>query len=404
VTPEQHKSLFETGSDLNEAVSQAMKANPAAVHAQDVKLVLASCLIRQHKAITNVPMVSFLADLRAEHCDFLINSDSLYTPCQTPYCRGTCMCTEMLQCHRPYYDNTNLTLSCPVGTSFLRCHQSSNSLVNTNIHDTFSLLAHVCNRLHLPCSTADCHVCVQHAPLQVEPCFGAAKVQQTSFYQYMQTHSLPTITNTAHSSTSALQAFSSTCVYYVPRLPSATPLQQQVIRLYWLVANTVHTVHAKLLPIIQTLISTTQIHVQCSWHQHCHEIHMSSEVIQAVKTLTTDMHMQRSLAEWELTGKIILQTCKHISFGLVGLLIPCATTIAFQAIRVVAVVSISLLQSIMKLTKAAPRKRMQCSILYYLLKSVYHVDCTLGQENGQVLPAAESHLYAPWTCSCSRGV
>ena len=307
---------------------------------------------------------------------------------------------------------TTRTLSCPVGTSFLRCHQSSNSLLNTNIHDTSSLPAHVCNRLHLPCSTADCHVCVQHAPLQVEPCFGAAKVQQTSFYQYTQAHSLPTITNTADSSTSALQAFSSTCVYYVPRLPSegrkfrssATPLQQQMIRLYWLIANTVHTVHAKMLPIIQTLISTTQIHVQCSWHQHCHEIHMSSEVIQAVKTLTTDMHMQRSLAEWELTGKIILQTCKHISFGLVGLLIPCATTIAFQAIRVVAVVSISLLQSIMKLTKAAPRKRMQCSILYYLLKSVYHVDCTLGQENGQVLPAAESHLYAPWTCSCSRGV
>jgi len=111
VTPEQDKSLFETGSYLNEAVSQAMKANPAAVHAHDVKLVLASCLIRQHKAITNVPMVSSLADLRAEHCDFLINSDSLYTPCQTPYCSGTCMCTEMLQCHRPYYDDTNLTLS-----------------------------------------------------------------------------------------------------------------------------------------------------------------------------------------------------------------------------------------------------------------------------------------------------
>jgi len=37
VTPEQHKSLFETGFDLNEAVSQAMKANPAVVHAQDVK-------------------------------------------------------------------------------------------------------------------------------------------------------------------------------------------------------------------------------------------------------------------------------------------------------------------------------------------------------------------------------
>ncbi len=69
VTPEQHKSLFETGSDLNEGVSQAMKANPAAVHAHDVKLVLASCLIRQHKAITNVPMVSSLADLHAELFD-----------------------------------------------------------------------------------------------------------------------------------------------------------------------------------------------------------------------------------------------------------------------------------------------------------------------------------------------
>jgi len=109
---------------------------------------------------------------------------------------------------------------------------------------------------------------------------------------------------------------------------------------------------------------------------------MSSEVIQAVKTLTNDMHVQRSLAERELTGKTILQTCKHISFALVGLLTSCAITIAFQAIRVVAVVSITLLQSIMKLTKAAPRKRMQCSILYYLVKSVYHVDCTLGQVNG----------------------
>ena len=37
---------------------------------------------------------------------------------------------------------------------------------------------------------------------------------------------------------------------------------------------------------------------------------MSGEVIQAVQTLTNDLRMHiRSLAEWESTGKIILQTC-----------------------------------------------------------------------------------------------
>ena len=61
-TPEQHKSLFETGFDLNEAVSQAMKANSTAINAQDMNLVFANCLVRQHKAITNVPIVSSLAD------------------------------------------------------------------------------------------------------------------------------------------------------------------------------------------------------------------------------------------------------------------------------------------------------------------------------------------------------
>ncbi len=319
-------------------------------------------------------------DLRAERCDFLINSDSLYTPCQTPYCSGTCMSTEMLQYHRPYYDDTNLTLSCPVGTSFFGCHQSSNSLLNTNIHDTFSLPAHVCNELHMPCSTADCHVCVHHDPLQVEPCFDAAKVQQTSFYQYMQTHSLPS----AGTTISALQAFSSTSVYYAPRLPSATPLGQHAIRLYWLVASGMHTVHAKLLPIIQSLIPTTQPHVQCSWHQHCHDVHVSSEEIQAVKTLTSDMHMQRrSLAEWELTGKIILQTCKHISFALVGLVIPCAVTVAAQAIHVLALVSIILLQSIMKLTKQHPGS--VCSAQYCITSlkvctvSIAHLGKKMGQ-------------------------
>ena len=62
MSPEQHKSLFDTGFDLNEAVSKAMKANPDAVNVQNPKLVLASCLVRQHKAITKVPVVSSLAD------------------------------------------------------------------------------------------------------------------------------------------------------------------------------------------------------------------------------------------------------------------------------------------------------------------------------------------------------
>jgi len=184
----------------------------------------------------------------------------------------------------------------------------------------------------------DIRQCTSVTSTQAEPCFAAAKIQQTSCYQCMQTHTLPsidtTITNTADSSTSALQAFSSTCVYYAQRLPSATPLGQHAIRLCWLTASGVHTVHAKVLAIIQILIPTTHLHVQCSWHQHCHDTHVSSEVIQAVKTLTSDLHMQtRNLAEWELTGKIILQTCKHISFALVGLLIPCVLTVAVQAIR-----------------------------------------------------------------------
>ena len=189
----------------------------------------------------------------------------------------------------------------------------------------------------------DIRQCTSVTSTEAEPCFAAAKMQQTSCYQCMQTHSLPsidtTITNTADSSTSALQAFSSTCVYYAPRLPSATPLGQHAIRLCWLIASSVHTVHAKLLTIIQILIPTTHLHVQCSWHQHCHDTHVCSEVIQAVKTLTSDLHMQtRSLAEWELTRKIILQTCKHISFALVGLLIPCAVTVAVLAVHVLALV------------------------------------------------------------------
>ena len=62
VTPEQQTSLLNTGLPLNAALSKAMKARPDAVYVQNPKLVLASCVARQHKAITNVPMVSSLAD------------------------------------------------------------------------------------------------------------------------------------------------------------------------------------------------------------------------------------------------------------------------------------------------------------------------------------------------------
>ena len=66
--------------------------------------------------------------------------------------------------------------------------------------------------------------------------------------------------------------------------------------------------------------------------EHCHDTHVSGEVVQAVQTLTSDLRSQtRSLAEWEPAGTKILQTCKHISFALAGLLIPCGVTIALQA-------------------------------------------------------------------------
>lgn len=75
--------------------------------------------------------------LRAERSDCLIDSDNSYTPCQIFHSSSTCISTEILQYHRPYYGDTNLTLGlCPAGTSFLRCHQSSNSHLNTALHDT----------------------------------------------------------------------------------------------------------------------------------------------------------------------------------------------------------------------------------------------------------------------------
>ncbi|KAL0032600.1 hypothetical protein WJX77_010160 [Trebouxia sp. C0004] len=68
----------------------------------------------------------------------------------------------------------------------------------------------------------------------------------------------------------------------------------------------------------------------------------------------------RSLAEWEPTGKIVLQTCKHISLALIGLLLPYAVTVALQATQVVALISITVLHLTMQLTKAVARRRMQC--------------------------------------------
>ena len=156
--------------------------------------------------------------------------------------------------------------------------------------------------------------------------------------------------------TSAMRAFSSTCVYYTPKLPLAKRMGRHAMRLDWSIASEVHTLPAKLLTITQ-LLSPTQLlqpNVQCSWHQHCHDTYASGEIIQAVHMLTNDLRMQtRSLAEWEPMWRIVLQACKHINFALLGLLIPCAVTIALQAIQVVTLASV--LQFALKLTKAVSR-------------------------------------------------
>ena len=121
-----------------------------------------------------------------------------------------------------------------------------------------------------------------------------------------QTHPLPnslllslqstTITNIADNS--ALLAFSNTCTHYAPKLPSVRPWGQHAIRLGRLIASGAHTLHAKLSTITLFLIPTSQPHVQCSWHQHCHDTHMAGEVIQAVQMLARDSRMQtRSLTE-----------------------------------------------------------------------------------------------------------
>ena len=154
----------------------------------------------------------------------------------------------------------------------------------------------------------------------------------------LQAHSLSlvgtTITNIAHNS--ALLAFSNTCIHCAPKLPSVTLWGQRAMRFNRLIASGAHTLHGmpKLSTIILFLIPTSQPHVQCSWLQHsmCHDTHMAGGVIQAVQMLTRDLHMQtRSLAEWELTGtRIAVQTCKHISVALIGLLIPFAVTVAAQ--------------------------------------------------------------------------
>ena len=204
----------------------------------------------------------------------------------------------------------------------------------------------------------------------------------------LQAHSLSlagtTITNIAHNS--ALLAFSNTHIHCAPKLPSVTLWGQRAICFRRLTASGAHTLHGmpKLSTIILFLIPS-QPHVQCSWLQHCHDTHMAGGVIQAVQMLTRDLHMQtRSFAEWELTGtRIAVQTCKHIRFALIGLLIPFAVTVAAQAVHVPALVSISLFQSILKLTKAAHRKRMRCSILHYLSSSVLCVVCTLNKRMGQ---------------------
>ena len=216
-------------------------------------------------------------------------------------------------------------------------------------------------------------------------------MQQTSCCQYMQARSTPSagINTTSIADTSDMLAFSSPCMHYTPKLPSAKSPGQHAIRLAWSIASDVHTLHAKLSTITKLLIPTQllqsntglYIDAQCSWLQHCHDTRVSGEVIQAMQMLTNDLQMQtRSLAMWEPTARIALQTCEHISVASLGLLIPCAVTVILQATQLVAFAS--LLQSLMMLTKALPRKRMQCSIQHYLLKTVYCVDNTLRQVNG----------------------
>lgn len=126
-------------------------------------------------------------------------------------------------------------------------------------------------------------------------------------------------------------------------MPSATPLGQHVIHLYWWVASGMHTVHAKLAdhrpnPGHHHSTSCTVELATALWQSRYWHVQWSNYyfIIQAVKTLTSDMHVQRSLAEWEVTEKIMLQTCRHISCALVGLLIPGAAPFALQAIHVLA--------------------------------------------------------------------
>lgn len=75
--------------------------------------------------------------------------------------------------------------------------------------------------------------------------------------------------------------------------------------------------------------------------------------------------MHGGLAEGELTGNTVFQNCKHICFALVRLLMPCAGILAIQALHVLAMVSISLLQSVQ-----ADYGSIQeaCSAQYYLLE------------------------------------
>ena len=144
----------------------------------------------------------------------------------------------------------------------------------------------------------------------------------------------------------------------------------------WILADDLYIVHNGLLPSIQGPIH---------WHQHGHDIQVSGKAVQAVQTLSNDLRMQtRSLAEWKSTGKIVLQTCQHISLALIGLLLPCAVTLAIQASRVMALISTTLLHLTMQQTNAVARKRMQCSTLYHLHKIVYYANSTFKQTNGSI--------------------
>lgn len=97
----------------------------------------------------------------------------------------------------------------------------------------------------------------------------------------------------------ATQAFSSTNVHHTSRLCSMSPARQHAICLCLLIADNMYSTHAKVLLDIKVCTSTTQTHTNCSWAEHCHDMHLSSKATKVVNTLSNNVHMQRCWAGWK---------------------------------------------------------------------------------------------------------